>query len=209
MTLLRSRHATGVAQTIWGSVRLANSYARLSVFLRGGRAMQNLRDQLLKTGLISKGQKHQVEQEKRRERKQLKKGEADAIAQEQQRRAYEARLEAQRVADRERAAAQRTQFEAKEKLLRIRHITDYWRLEEPSGTRRWYFVTRNNVVKYLYVSEPLGLQLSTGTLAIVERPDEFEEPRHVLIEREAAELIARVDPMYVRFHNTDLDVDDQ
>ena len=35
--------------------------------------MQNLRDQLLKTGLISKGQKHQVEQEKRHERKQLKK----------------------------------------------------------------------------------------------------------------------------------------
>ena len=66
--------------------------------------MQNLRDQLLKTGLISKGQKQQVEQDKRRERKQLKKGEADEIAQEQQRRAYEARLEAQRVADREQLA---------------------------------------------------------------------------------------------------------
>jgi uncharacterized protein YaiL (DUF2058 family) len=171
--------------------------------------MQNLRDQLLKTGLVSKGQKHQVEQEKRRERKQLKKGEADALAQEQQRLAYEARLEAQRVADRERAAAQRTQFEAKEKLLRIQHITDYWRLEEPMGTLRWYFMTRNNVVKYLSVSEPLGLQLSTGALAIVECPDELEEPRYVLIEREAAELVARVDPTYVRFHNTDIGEDDQ
>ena len=171
--------------------------------------MQNLRDQLLKTGLISKGQKHQVEQEKRHERKQLKKGQADEIAQEQQRQAYEARLEAQRVADRERAATQRAQFEAKEKLLRIQHITDYWRLEEPTGTLRWYFMTRNNVVKYLSVSEPLGLQLSTGALAIVERPDEFEEPRYVLIEREAAELVARVDPTYVRFHNTDIDGDDQ
>ncbi len=171
--------------------------------------MQNLRDQLLKTGLISKGQKQQVEQEKRRERKQLKKGEADALAQEQQRRAYEARLEAQRVADRERAAAQHTQFEAKEKLLRIQHITDYWRLEEPTGALRWYFMTRNNVVKYLSVSEPLGLQLSTGALAIVERPDELEESRYVLIEREAAELVARVDPTYVRFHNTDIGEDDQ
>ena len=171
--------------------------------------MQNLRDQLVKTGLVSKGQKHQVEQEKRRERKQLKKGEADALAQEQQRLAYEARLEAQRVADRERAAAQRTQFEAKEKLLRIQHITDYWRLEEPTGTLRWYFMTRNNVVKHLSVSEPLGLQLSTGALAIVERPDELEEPRYVLIEREAAELVARVDPTYVRFHNTDIGEDDQ
>ena len=172
--------------------------------------MPNLRDQLLKTGLISKGQKQQVEQEKRRERKQLKKGQADELAQEQQRRSYEAKLEEQRVADRERAAAQRVQFEAKEKLLRIRHIVDYWRLsEEPSGTRRWYFVTRNNIIKYLSVSEPLGLQLNTGTLAIVERPDEFEEPRYIMIEREAAELIAQVDPIYVRFHNTNLDVDDQ
>src|SRR5262249_19243797 len=149
-------------------------------------------------------------QEKRRERKQLKKGQVDEIAQEQQRQAYEAKLEAQRAADRERAAAQRVQLEVKEKLLRIRHIIDYWRLsEEPSGTRRWYFVTRNNVVKYLYVSEPLSLQLSTGVLAIVEHPDEFEEPRYVLIEREAAELVARVDPTYVHFHNTDIDGDDQ
>jgi uncharacterized protein len=172
--------------------------------------MQNLRDQLLQKGLISKGQKQQVEQDKRRERKQLKKGQADEIAQAQQRQAYEAKLEAQRAVDRQRAAEQRALFEAKEKLLRIRHIADYWKLsEEPSGTRRWYFVTRNNIVKYLSISEPIGLQLSTGTLAIVERPEEFEEPRYVLIEREAAELVARIDPTYVRFHNTELDGDDQ
>jgi uncharacterized protein len=172
--------------------------------------MQNLRDQLLQKGLISKGQKQQIEQDKRRERKQLKKGQADEIAQAQQRQAYEAKLEAQRAADRQRAAEQRALLEAKEKLFRIRHIADYWKLsEEPSGTRRWYFMTRNNIVKYLSISEPIGLQLSTGTLAIVERPEEFEEPRYLLIEREAAELVARIDPTYVRFHNTELDGDDQ
>ena len=172
--------------------------------------MQNLRDQLLKTGLITKGQKQQVEQDKRRERKQLKKGQADEIARAQQRQAYEAKLEAQRAADRQRAAEQRELLEAKEKLLRIRHIVDYWKLsEEPSGTRRWYFVTRNNIVKYVYVSEPIALQLSTGTLAIVERPDEFEEPRYLLVEGDAAALVARIDPTYVRFHNTELDVDDK
>jgi uncharacterized protein YaiL (DUF2058 family) len=172
--------------------------------------MQNLRDQLLQKGLISKGQKQQIEQDKRRERKQLKKGQADEVAQAQQRQAYEAKLEAQRVADRQRAAEQRALLEAKEKLFRIRHIADYWKLsEEPSGTRRWYFMTRNNIVKYLSISEPIGLQLSTGTLAIVERPEEFEEPRYLLIEREAAELVARIDPTYVRFHNTALDGDDQ
>ena len=172
--------------------------------------MQNLRDQLLQKGLISKGQKQQIEQDKRRERKQLKKGQADEIAQAQQRQAYEAKLEAQRAADRQRATEQRALLEAKEKLFRIRHIADYWKLsEEPSGTRRWYFMTRNNSLKYLSISEPIGLQLSTGTLAIVERPEEFDEPRYLLIEREAAELVARIDPTYVRFHNTDLDGDDQ
>ena len=171
--------------------------------------MQNLRDQLLQKGLISKGQKQQVEQDKRRERKQLKKGQADELAQAQQQQAYEAKLEAQRAADRQRAAEQRERLEVKEKPLRIQHIADYWKLsDEPTGTRRCYFVTRDNVVKYLYVSEPISLQLSTGTLAIIERPDGFEEPRYVLIEREAAELVARVDPAYVRFHNTELDVDD-
>src|SRR5215831_11370556 len=171
--------------------------------------MQNLRDQLLKTGLITKGQKQQVEQDKRRERKQLKKGQADEIAQAQQRQAYEAKLEAQRAADRQRAAEQRELLEAKERLLRIRHIIDYWKLsEEPSGTRRWYFMTQNNSVKYFYVSEPVALQLSTGTLAIVEHPDEFEEPRYLLIEGDAAALVAHIDPTYVRFHNTELDVDD-
>ena len=172
--------------------------------------MQNLRDQLLKTGLITKGQKQQVEQDKRRERKQLKKGQADEMARAQRQQAYEAKLEAQRVADRQRDDEQRELLEAKEKLLRMRHIVDFWKLsEEPSGTRRWYFVTRNNIVKYLYVSEPIALQLSTGTLAIVEHPGEFEEPPYLLIEGDAAALMARIDPTYVRFYNTKLDVEDR
>jgi len=172
--------------------------------------MQNLRDQLLKTGLITKGQKQQVEQDKRRERKQLKKGQADELAQAQQRQAYEAKLEAQRAADRQRATEQHEVLAAKETLLRIQHIADYWQLSEESvGTRRWYFVTRNNLVKYLSVSEPIALQLDTGALAVVERPDEFEEPRYVLIERDAAELVAQVDPTYIRFYSTELDVDNK
>ena len=172
--------------------------------------MQNLRDQLLQKGLISKGQKQQIEQDKRRERKQLKKGQTDEITRAQQQQAYEAKLEAQRAADRQRAAEQHELLEAKERLLRIRHIIDYWKLsEEPSGTRRWYFATQNNSVQYLYVSEPMALQLSTGTLAIVEYPGEFEEPRYLLIEGDAAALVARIDPTYVRFHNTELDVDDR
>jgi uncharacterized protein YaiL (DUF2058 family) len=164
--------------------------------------MQNLRDQLLRAGMVSKEQKRQVEQQKRRERKQHGPGQLEEETQAQQRQVYEAKLEVQRAADRERAAAQRALQEAREKRLQIHHIIDYWKvLAEPAGNRRWYFTTRQNTIKYLYVSEPVAAQLGRGTLAIVESPEETDLP-YVLIDHEAAELIARVDPMYVRFYNT-------
>lgn len=163
--------------------------------------MQNLRDQLLKTGLVTKGQKQQVEQDKRRERKQLKKGQAEELTLEQQRQAHAARLEAQREADRQRALEQRQQVEARERLLQLRHTIDYWKLsEEPRASRRWYFVTRQNIIKYLAVSEPTALRLRTGALAIVEHPDDVE-PRYLLVEHDAAEVVAQLDANYVRFYN--------
>jgi uncharacterized protein YaiL (DUF2058 family) len=163
--------------------------------------MQNLRDQLLKTGIINKKQKRQAEQTKRRERKQHQKGKFDDIAKAQQKQAYEAKLAAERAANRERAADQRTQQEAKERRLQIRHIIDYWQTsDDPTGDRRWYFITPRNTISHLYVSDPLAAQLTAGDLAIVERPDDPDRP-YALVEREAATLIARIDPQYVRFHN--------
>lgn len=163
--------------------------------------MQNLRDQLLKTGVINKKQKRRAEQAKRRERKQHQKGQFDEIARAQQQQAYANKLEAERAANRERAAVQRTQQETKERRLQIRHIIDYWRMsEDPTADRRWYFTTPNNTIGHLYVSEPLAAQLTDGDLAIVAKPDDLDTP-YVLVDREAAALIARIDPQYVRFHN--------
>jgi uncharacterized protein YaiL (DUF2058 family) len=163
--------------------------------------MQNLRDQLLKSGIINKKQKRQAEQSERRERKQYQKGQFDEIAKAQQQQAYAAKLAAERAANQERAAAQHAQQAAKERRLQIRHIIDYWQTpEDPGGDQRWYFVTLRNTITYLYVSEPLATQLTTGDLAIVERPDDADRP-YALVDREAAALIARIDPQYVRFHN--------
>lgn len=165
--------------------------------------MPNLRDQLLQAGMITKEQKRQVEQQKRQERKQHKPGHLDEVLQTQQRQAYEAKLEAQRAADRERAAVQRALLEAREKRLQLYHIIDYWKVPtDPAGNRRWYFTTRYNTIKYLYVSETVAAQLSSGKLAIVESPEETNTP-YVLIDHEAAELIAHVDATYVRFYNTE------
>jgi uncharacterized protein YaiL (DUF2058 family) len=94
-------------------------------------------------------------------------------------------------------------LEEREKFLQIQHIIDYWRLpDDRTGSRRWYFVTPNRIVKYIDVSEPTALQLSTGALAIVERPDAAES-HYVLVERDAAEVVTRVDSSYIRFYNAD------
>jgi uncharacterized protein YaiL (DUF2058 family) len=52
----------------------------------------------------------------------------------------------------------------------------------------------------LYVSEPTAAQLSRGALAIVEHPEE-RDMSYVLIDHEAAALIAQIDAQYVRFYN--------
>ncbi|MGQ4807489.1 hypothetical protein NKDENANG_00841 [Candidatus Entotheonellaceae bacterium PAL068K] len=166
-----------------------------------GQAMSSLRDQLLKAGMITKDHKRQVDQDERRKRKQHKKGRVDDERQTQQKQAYAAKLEAQRAADRQRTAAQRAEHNAKEQRLQIRHIIDYWKVsEEPGGARRWYFTSRSNTIQPFYMSDPLAAQLGAGALAIVEYPDETETP-YVLVDHEAAALIARIDPQYVRFHN--------
>lgn len=164
--------------------------------------MQNLRDQLLKAGVATKQQKQQVEQEKRRKRKKQQRGQAEAEEQAQQRQAHEARLAAQRAADRERAVVQRAELDAKETLLRLQNIIHYWQLpDEPDGQRRWYFITRRNTINYLYVSNPTADRLSRGDVAIVEEPG-AEEEHYVLVEREAAEHIAPIDRRVIRFSNS-------
>lgn len=165
--------------------------------------MQNLRDQLLKAGLANKQQKQQIETEKRRSRKRQKKGRAEETAQVQQRLAHEARMEAQRAADRERAAVQRAEIDAREKLLRLQNIIAYWQLDEDEidrADRPWYFTTRDNTINHLYVSKPTANRLTSGEVAIVEHP-EREDMHYVLVEHDAAAHIDPIDPDLVRFSN--------
>lgn len=170
----------------------------------GSQGMPSLRDQLLKTGVATKKQKHQVEQEKRRERKRHKKGHVEDTTLAQQQQAHAARMEAQRSADQQRAAEQRAALEAREQRLRIQHIIDYWyTTEETQGTERWHFQTRQNTIAHIYVSGPAAARLEAGDLAIVERPDTEESP-YVLVPREAASYIALVDQQYIRFTNSTL-----
>lgn len=139
-------------------------------------ALGNLRNQLLKAGLVDKKQKVQADTQDRRDKKQ--KG-ADQLAAEEEakKRAFAeqqaAEAEAQRQAEAERQA-ERSQAEL---LNRVRNICTRWAVRPTRpGQRRFYFVQRSGRIAYLLVSDAVLDQLLVGALAIVERltPDEVE-----------------------------------
>ena len=139
-------------------------------------AMQNLRDKLLKAGLVDKKQKQQVDTQDRRDKKQ--KGADQLAAEEAERKRLfaekqAAEIEAARQIELERAA-ERAKHEDE---YRVRSICDRWAVRQRRpGQRRFYVVQRSGKLTYLQVGEDIAQQLYTGALAIVERltPDEVE-----------------------------------
>ncbi len=132
-------------------------------------AIQNLRDKLLKAGLVDKKQKVLADTQDRREKKQRGADELAAAEAEKQR--LFAEKQAQEAEERRLAelakAAERAEREA---AHRVRNICDRWavRVTRP-GQRRFYFVQRSGRVGYLWLPDALCDQLCLGALAIIER----------------------------------------
>ena len=137
-------------------------------------AMQNLRDKLLKAGLVDKKQKTQVDTQDRRDKKQ--KGAEQLAAEEaaKQRQFADklaAEAEAKRQIEAERAA-ERTRHEDRD---RIRSLCEHWSVRQRRpGQLRFYFTRRSGRISYLLVNEELAEKLSVGALAIVECLDDQE-----------------------------------
>src|SRR5688572_25989210 len=105
--------------------------------------MANLRDQLLKAGLIDKKAKHQAEQE---ERQRAKAARADArvaaelaAAEAERARRLAEELEARRRADREREAARLAQVREMERMHRLESTIDRNEVNVREGRRRFFF----------------------------------------------------------------------
>jgi uncharacterized protein YaiL (DUF2058 family) len=160
-------------------------------------AIGNLRDKLLKAGLVDKKQKQQADTEDRRSKKQKSAAELAAEEAERQRRfemekAREAEEQRQKEAER---AAERARHELEN---RVRNICDRWavRSHKP-GQRRFYFVKRTSHIGHLLINDAFYDQLLLGALCIVERP--AEEDTHVLLPPDAAERVEELDAAAVRF----------
>lgn len=150
-------------------------------------AIQNLRDKLLKAGLVDKKQKQQADTQDRRDKKQ--KGH-DKLAEEE---AERQRLFAEKAAkeaeeQRQRELEQAAQREQRERENRVRNICDRWAVRQlKPGQRKFYFVQRTGRIAYLLVNDGTYDQLLVGALAVVDRLAEADT-------RPAVEVLATVKP---------------
>ncbi|MEZ4318998.1 MAG: DUF2058 family protein [Myxococcota bacterium] len=154
----------------------------------------SLRDQLLKSGLVSKKDARrvdqQVRQEKRIEQSQRKKKkhlEREAAAAAEARKAAE--LETLRSERREREAAK----DRYEQALRVRNLLLGNRVKN-RGNHRFYFKGRDGkTVRSLEVQPGVAKELANGRMAVA-LLDHGTREEYVLIGHDAASRIAELDP---------------
>ncbi len=167
----------------------------------GSDTMQNLRDKLLKAGIVDQKQKRKAEHEQRQERHTHKGHDLTAKAEQQRQALYEAQLEEQRARSQKLAEQHKAEQEAKERDLRVRYIADHYQHHVRNGKFRWYFVGRDGKFYHWLVDQRAAEGLEMGHLAIVERPRAADDQAHALVQRQAADMIWGIDDAYVRFLN--------
>jgi uncharacterized protein YaiL (DUF2058 family) len=162
--------------------------------------MADLRDQLLRAGLVDPKAKQQADTAARRSRKK-KKRKGHQAEEERRRQAFETRLASEAEENRRREAERHQEREAHELRNRIANLAGTWAVRETRpGPRRFCFVARTQKISWLDVSAGLGWKLELGQLAIVERPGDADEP-HAVVPARIAGRIERLDPECVRFWN--------
>ncbi|MBN1297150.1 DUF2058 family protein [bacterium] len=160
--------------------------------------MGDLKDQLLKAGLIDKTQARDVRREQRRERQEkgvraLENAAREKEAEFRNLREMEARQE------RERARRQREVEEADERVAQLDQVIENGRVfRDVSGSVKFYFIARSGVIPCLEVSSGAADALRNGTLAIVEKPSSTGK-QFVLVNRESALRIKQDAPERIRF----------
>jgi uncharacterized protein YaiL (DUF2058 family) len=162
--------------------------------------MGNLRDEMLKKGIISEKRARAVTHEEKARQKRLG---ADQVEEERRAREEAARreVEARREADRRREEERRGQHEKELTENRIPGLIRLGLVREGAvGNRRFYFITRENTVSFIEVSDGAMRGLTDGRVAIVEACGVVRQD-FCLVAAEQAQEIAKIDPACVRFVN--------
>lgn len=164
--------------------------------------MASIKDQLLKAGLVSKKAARKAGAEKRAER--LAEGkQASDVADEAERRRlalYEAKLAEQQTRDQEHESRRQQEQQRRDSLNRLTNLVSAHALPLRGGDRRWYFVCRDGVIRWLAVPEVVGQRLEGGSAAVIEDPrGATGGSAFVVVAQEAAEACSEALPDHVLF----------
>lgn len=176
-------------------------------------AMANLREQLLRAGLVDKKTKQVMDTQDRRAKKNRKKkrkknrasadGDGTSASQAEARRRYEQQQAEQAEANRARETARREAQASKELDNRVKDLVSSSAIRQRQpGPRRFCFVTRDQKIRWIYVTAELAWRLERGTLAIVEQPGVGREP-FAIVPDTAAKRLLQISLDAVRFWNRD------
>ena len=158
--------------------------------------MQNLRDKLLKAGLVSDKQAQEAARDQRPPKKHREREEAQSVEEKQRRDAFAAR-EAELGEERRKEAAKVAEAKMQsERARRLRQLVESNRLREAPGEVSFHFVKRSGKIGRLALSPETAKLLESGGAAVVDDPG---SPEQAVVPAEAAKRIYQVDPQAIRF----------
>lgn len=153
---------------------------------------KSLQDQLLNAGLVDKKKAKAAQKEKRKQAKQVPKGQA--VIDENKRLAEEARRQ---KAERSQELNRQQQLEAEKKAIfaQIKQLITQHCIDRKGGEVAYQFVD-NKKIKKLYLTELQQNQLSRGIIAVVKLNENYE-----LVPAAIAEKISQRDESFVMLIN--------
>ncbi|HZR10468.1 MAG TPA: DUF2058 family protein [Myxococcales bacterium] len=159
--------------------------------------MQNLRDKLLKAGLVTEKQAKEAARDQRQgPPKAHREREKQISEEERQRREAFAAREAEVSEERRKEAAKQAEARMQsERARRLRQLVEAHRMREP-GEVAFHYVRRSGKIGRLDVSLATQKLLEQGGAAVVEDPG---SPDCAVVPGDAAKRIYEVDPQAIRF----------
>ncbi len=165
--------------------------------------MQDMRDKLLKAGLVDKKQARKAKTEKRRKKKKRKKKghEPQTADLDAQRERYQEKQQQQADMARQRQQELNQQKAEKEAQDRVRNLIKSGAEERVLGNdRSFHFVGRDRRIRKLTTKHAIAERLDSGALAIVECDDDPARDYRV-VSADAAERLEELCPDRILFWN--------
>ncbi|MDG1938194.1 MAG: DUF2058 domain-containing protein [Pseudomonadales bacterium] len=150
--------------------------------------MASLQDQLLNAGMVDKKKAKKIEKEKRKQAKQLPKGQK--LANESREQAQQA-LNEKVLRDKETSRVQQEAAEIKAIAAQIKQLIEVNRLDRSQGDIAFQFVD-DKKIKKMHISAVFQNQLGKGQIAIVKIGEHYE-----LVPTVVAEKIKQRDESFV------------